>query len=246
MPAARNGSEVLVVIPAYNEEKNIGAVLRSVQALDDPPDVVVVNDGSWDRTEEVARQHGARVLSLPVNLGIGGAVQTGFRYAAVRNYQYAVQLDGDGQHDPREIQRLLEPIRAGKADIVIGSRYVARTGYKAPLARRIGMVILARFISLLIGHPVHDSTSGFRAYNRQAFTFLASHYPTDYPEPEAIVLLARNGFRILEIPVQMHPRLNGESSIDSARSIYYMVKVMLAVFVEALRDRLRATPGVSA
>jgi|YelNatPaOPRAMG01_1025707.scaffolds.fasta_scaffold00043_75 glycosyltransferase involved in cell wall biosynthesis len=236
-------SDVLVVIPAYNEEKNIGPVLRSVHALEDPPDVVVVNDGSLDRTEQVAREHGARVLSLPVNLGIGGAVQTGFRYAVAHGYRYAVQLDGDGQHDPREIRRLLEPVRSGQADIVIGSRYVQRTDYKAPLARRIGMVILAKFISALVGHPIHDSTSGFRAYNREAFTFLAQHYPTDYPEPEAIVLLARNSFRILEIPVQMHPRLNGTSSINSFRSVYYMVKVLLAVLVESLRDRLRPKDG---
>ncbi|MDZ7374231.1 MAG: glycosyltransferase family 2 protein [candidate division KSB1 bacterium] len=238
-------SDVLVVIPAYNEERNIGAVLRSVQSLESPPDVVVVNDGSVDRTEEVARQHGARVLSLPLNLGIGGAVQTGFRYAVAHGYRYAVQLDGDGQHDPRAIEDLLRPVRQGQADIVIGSRYVTRTGYRAPLSRRIGMVILARVISALVGRPICDSTSGFRAYNREAFTFLASHYPTDYPEPEAIVLLARNGFRILEVPVQMHPRLNGESSINSARSIYYMVKVLLAVIVEAVRDRLRSKEATS-
>ncbi len=242
----RKNADVLVVIPAYNEERNIGTVLRKIHSLPDPPDVVVVNDGSADRTSEVARGEGAVVIDLPVNLGIGGAVQTGFRYAVRKGYRYAVQLDADGQHDPEELHRILDPVRAGEVDIAIGSRFVADTGYRAPLMRRVGMVILASFISRIVGCPVRDSTSGFRAYSRQAFTFLAEHYPVDYPEPEAVVLLARNGFRIVEVPVKMHERLNGSSSIDTGRSVYYMIKVLLAVFVESLRARLRAEEGAAA
>ena len=242
----RENADVLVVIPAFNEEKNVGTVLRRIRSLPDPPDVVVVNDGSRDRTGDVARREGARVIDLPVNLGIGGAVQTGFRYAVRKGYRFAVQLDADGQHDPAELHRILDPVRSGEVDIAIGSRFVADTGYRAPLMRRIGMVILAGFISRIVGRPVRDSTSGFRAYNRPAFAFLAEHYPVDYPEPEAVVLLARNGFRIAEVPVKMHERLNGTSSIDTGRSVYYMIKVLLAVFVESLRARLRVEEGAAA
>lgn len=226
---------VLAVVPAFNESAAVGGVVRELLARGDV-DVVVVNDGSSDDTAGTARAAGARVVDLPYNLGIGGAVQSGLLFARDHGYDVAIQVDGDGQHHPGEIDRLLAPLRAGEADLVLGSRYVGKTGYRAPAARRTGMVLFSAVVSLLTGQRLRDTTSGFRASARPVIEYFADHYPRDYPEVESLVLLRRAGFRVREVACEFREREGGESSITAARSVYYMVKVMLALFVGMFRS----------
>ncbi|MDQ7062996.1 MAG: glycosyltransferase family 2 protein [candidate division KSB1 bacterium] len=228
--------DTLIIIPAFNEQENIGRVIREIRDTGYPVDVVVINDGSTDATARVAREAGAVVINLPFNLGIGGAVQTGFKYALRHGYEYAIQLDGDGQHVAAEIRKILDPVKGGEADMAIGSRYLAETDYKTPLMRRLGMLVFSFVNSALVGQKITDNTSGFRAFSRRAILFLAKYYPADYPEPEAVVVLGRNGFKIKEVPVRMRPRAAGESSINAFRSVYYMVKVLLAIFVDVFKS----------
>lgn len=235
---------LLVIIPAYNEEESLGRVIQSVREAVPTADVVVINDGSTDATPHIAEDHGAALVSLPYNLGIGAAMQTGFLFARERGYDVAVQVDGDGQHDPREIEALLTALRAGNADVVIGSRYLEDRGYVTPKLRRLGIVILAAVISLVTRRRITDPTSGFRALNRRAIAFCAADYPFDYPEPESVVQFCRAGLRIKEIPVTMNPRYGGQSSITPLRSAYYMVKVILAILIGLLRQRPRAAEEV--
>jgi hypothetical protein len=227
----------LIIIPALNEEKNLPIVVNSIRESCPDFHIVVIDDGSTDNTKAVAERLGCDVVSLPFNLGIGAAVQTGFLFAKEHGYDIAVQVDADGQHLPEEIGKLIEPIRKDELDVVIGSRYVTTTNYDTPFFRRLGMIILSAVNSLILGKKVTDTTSGFRAYNRKAIHFLAENYPDDYPEPEAIVLLARNGFRIGEVAVSMRKRVTGSSSITPVRSIYYMIKVLLAIFVDIFRKK---------
>lgn len=235
---------ILIVIPAYNEEDSLGRVLRNVREAIPLADIVVVNDGSVDATAEIADGYGATVLSLPFNLGIGSAMQTGFLFARDRSYDIAVQVDGDGQHDPREIPALIEHLRTNSADVVIGSRYIEDRGYITPKLRRIGIVILSGLISLLVGKRVTDPTSGFRAMNRRTLHFCADDYPFDYPEPESVILFKRAGLEIEEIPVTMNPRYGGQSSITPLRSAYYMVKVIMAILIDLLRTPKRVVGEV--
>jgi glycosyltransferase involved in cell wall biosynthesis len=227
--------KILVIIPAYNEADSIGEVIGRARTSAPGADVVVIDDGSTDATAAIAQEAGALVVSLPYNLGIGGAVQTGYVFAAEMGYDIAVQVDGDGQHDPAEIAEIVAPLLAGQADVVIGSRYIEDRGYITPFLRRLGIFLLASIVSLIIRQRVTDTTSGFRAVNRRVIEFCAREYPRDYPEPESVVLFWRAGFRVREIPVTMNPRYGGESSITSMRSFYYMVKVLLAIFIGLLR-----------
>jgi hypothetical protein len=228
---------VLVIVPAYNEAASIGRVIADLQEQQLPCDILVVNDGSTDATSQVARNAGrVQVIDLPKNLGIGGAVQTGFKYAARQNYQTAVQFDSDGQHLAGEVPKLLARLAAGGVDMVIGSRFLdGERGYRSTALRRLGILVFTGVNSLLIGQLVTDNTSGFRAYNRRAIEFLARHYPVDYPEPEAVILLGRNGFAITEVQTRMVGRQGGRSSIAGLRGGYYMVKVLLAIIMTALR-----------
>lgn len=227
--------KTLVIIPAYNEEDSIAHVIGLIHEHVPWADIAVINDGSVDRTGEIAEACGAFVLHLPHNVGIGAAVQTGFIFAARNGYQIAVQNDGDGQHDPREIPLLVgDQVKSG-ADVVIGSRYIEDRGYITPLVRRFGIVILARLISLVTRQHFTDPTSGFRASNRRAIRLCANFYPHDYPEPEAVVLLHRAGLRLREIPVTMNPRYGGTSSITPFKSGLYMVKVLLAILLDLIR-----------
>jgi glycosyltransferase involved in cell wall biosynthesis len=226
----------VAIVPALNEEGSVGSVIDELRAFDPGLEVVVVDDGSIDRTREVAASRGARVLRLPFNLGIGGAVQTGFRYAWEQGFDVAVRVDGDGQHDPRELDRVLEPVLAGDADIAVGSRFSApSTGYRSSRSRRIGIRLLAWTVSALVRQRVTDTTSGFQAVNRLGIRLFAADYPHDYPEVEATVLLYKHRLRLQEVPVSMRARESGRSSITAVHSVYYMVKVLLAIFVAIFR-----------
>jgi glycosyltransferase involved in cell wall biosynthesis len=221
----------VAIVPARNEEACVGSVVTEIRAFDPDMEIVVVDDGSGDRTAAVARAAGARVVRLPFNLGIGGAVQTGFRYALEHGFQLAVRLDGDGQHDPQELAALLEPVLAGRADIAVGSRFSGAEAYRSTFARRIGIRLLARLVSLLVRQRVTDTTSGFQAVNRRGIALFAADYPHDYPEVEAVVMVHRHRLRLEEVPVRMRERAGGRSSIRAGHSIYYMLKVSLALFV---------------
>jgi glycosyltransferase involved in cell wall biosynthesis len=225
----------IAIVPAFNEEHTVARVIAEIRAFDPGFAIVVVDDGSTDRTAVVAERLGVQVLRLPFNLGIGGAVQTGYQYALDNGFELAVQVDGDGQHNPQEIARLVDPILEGKADMVVGTRFVEGGGYRGTRLRRVGIHLFAGVVSLMVGQRVTDTTSGFRAVNRKGIRLFAADYPHDYPEVEATVLLARHRLRMVEVPVVMRIRETGSSSITALRSVYYMVKVLLALFIGLFR-----------
>jgi glycosyltransferase involved in cell wall biosynthesis len=227
---------ILAILPAFNEEKNVGQVIAEIKKQRLGIDILVVNDGSSDKTSQVARRAGALVIDLPVNLGIGGAVQTGFIYARDQAYDFAFQIDADGQHRGDQIKSILDPVLAKKVDVSIGSRFLGKGKYQPSFLRKIGMRIFEFVNSNLAGQKITDNTSGFRAYNFKAIKLLAEHYPDDYPEPEAVIILARNGLKIKEIPVKMRGRLSGTSSITFLRSAYYMVKVLISILASRFRE----------
>jgi hypothetical protein len=232
-----------VIIPAYNEARSLPDVLREVRAAAPGFDLLVVNDGSADDTSEVARSEGCAVLDLCFNLGIGGAVQAGFKYAVEGGYDVAVQVDGDGQHPADQIQALSRHILEKGCDMAVGSRYLAPERYEGGRLRRLGNAVLSRMCSLLSGQRVTDCTSGFRAYSARALAYLAHRYPADYPEPESIVLLARQGMHIREVPVKMRERRYGRSSITGVRPLYYMTKVGLALALDIIKEAPRRREG---
>ena len=229
-------ARALAIVPARNEAGAIGGVVDEIRRRHPGFDVVVVDDGSTDETAAIAAARGAAVVRLPFNLGIGGAVQTGFRYALEHGYELAVRLDGDGQHDPAELGKLLGPVERGEADVVTGSRFVpGASGYRPPLARRFGIVFFARLVSLLTRQRVTDTTSGFQALSREGIALFAADYPSDYPEVEATVLVYKHRLRLVEVPVRMREREHGASSIGVLSSVYYMLKVTLALFLAMVR-----------
>lgn len=227
---------VLVIIPAYNEEKNLPGVIQKIKSSYDA-DILVIDDGSCDLTYETALKEGAKAVSLPFNLGIGGAVQTGYIYANNNGYDIAIQVDGDGQHDPAYLEQLISPLISERYDMVIGSRYIQETAYRSSVYRRAGMLFFSWLIFVLTGKRIKDTTSGFRAVNRRTIEYFSTSYPTDYPEVDVIVRLFRKNCRILEVPVEMKERQGGKSSITPLKSFYYMVKVSLALLINALRSR---------
>ena len=246
-PFSERGS-CLAVVPAYNEQATVVRVIESLRKQAPQLDVVVIDDGSTDDTALLAEQAGARVLRMPFNLGIGGAVQTGFKYADENGYDYMVQVDGDGQHDPAEIPKLFAAARGPKrGDMICGTRFATDTGYIAPVSRRTGIHLFAFLLSRLLRQPVTDPTSGFRLYNRRAISLFARDYPHDYPEVEAVLMLHHHRLTMQEVPVRMFQRGGGVSSITgSGKSIYYMVKVLLALFVGLGRRRAVPEPGEAA
>lgn len=223
--------KVLLIIPAYNEAENIEKVINNIVQNYPQYDYVIVNDGSRDDTEEICLKNHYQVLNLPLNLGIGGAVQTGYRYALKNHYDIAIQIDGDGQHDIAYVEKLIEPIISGRADITIGSRFIEREGFQSSVTRRMGISLLSGLIHVLCLKKVRDVTSGFRAVNEKFIKIYAENYPSDYPEPEAIVAAIMHRGKIAEVPVIMKERAGGSSSINLKRSVYYMIKVTLAILV---------------
>jgi glycosyltransferase involved in cell wall biosynthesis len=229
--AHQEAHRCLAIVPAFNEAATIAEVVSEIRDYDPAFEVLVVDDGSTDATGAVAEAAGARVLRLPVNLGIGGAVQAGYLYAFQHGFDLAAQVDGDGQHDASQLGRLLEPILSREADLVIGTRFVGEQTYRAPLGRRLGIGLFATLVSLRVRQRMTDTTSGFRAVNRRGIRLFAADYPHDYPEVESVVTAARGDLRVREVPVAMRQRAAGRSSITTFRSFYYVVKVLLALFV---------------
>ncbi|AET70698.1 glycosyl transferase [Desulfosporosinus orientis DSM 765] len=230
--------KILAIVPALNEADNIGSVVQNLRSTSPWLDVLVIDDGSTDETAEIARTHGAKVISLPVNLGIGGAVQTGFIYALKNQYDVALQVDGDGQHRGEEIKKLVDPILLGETDVTIGSRFLEKTSYKSAWPRRLGIYLLSKTIQSVVRRNFTDPTSGFRAYNQKALRIVSAHYSTDYPEPDAIVTLLKNRLHLIEVSVEMDPRLSGNSSITPFKSGYYMFKVSLAIILNSMMSRI--------
>lgn len=237
--------KVCIIIPCYNEQDNLAEVVKETSSCNKDATILVVNDCSSDATASVARSiPEIELIDLPCNLGVGGAVQTGFIYASRRDFNYAVKLDGDLQHPPEFISAMINELKTGKIDIIIGSRFIDKVGFQSSFTRRIGIKILKLWGKLLTGEDFTDPTSGFRAYNRKAIDFMARHYPSfDYPEPEEIVLAQKNGLIAREMAITMRPRKAGKSSISSSFSFYYMLKVSMAMFFIALRAPVKSKYG---
>lgn len=223
--------KVLIIIPAYNESKNIEKVVDNLVKNYPQYDYLVINDCSTDNTEDILRNRNYHYISLPVNLGIGGGVQSGYIYAVQNDYDIAIQMDGDGQHNPAFIEKLIMPIICKEADITIGSRFIDKKGFQTSFLRRLGNKFISLVIKLCCGVSATDTTSGFRASGKEATKFFSSNYAQDYPEPEAIVSAALNGFKMKDVAVEMNERMGGVSSINAKRSVYYMIKVSLALII---------------
>ena len=229
----------LVIIPAYNESDSIVDTIRNIQKKAPDFDYVVINDCSKDNTLQLLKDNHINYLNLPVNLGIGGAVQTGYKYALENEYDLAVQVDGDGQHDPSYLNKLAEVMETQHADMVIGSRFIENQGFQSTFMRRMGITYFTKMIKILTGKTITDPTSGFRMANKEVIAIFAREYPRDYPELESIVSLLRMGKTIVEVPVEMKERQGGISSIRFSNSIYYMIKVSLAILIECTRKKER-------
>jgi glycosyltransferase involved in cell wall biosynthesis len=229
----------VAIVPALNEERTIAQVIDEIRTHDPNLEIVVVDDGSSDRTAHLAAQHGAHVISLPFNLGIGGAVQTGYRYALMEGFDVAVQIDGDGQHDPSQLGILLKALVETDADIVIGSRFAGVGTYRSTFTRRLGIRIFSRIVSLIIGQRITDTSCSFRAVGRRGIALFSADYPHGFLETvEATAVAAKHGLRIVEIPVQLRERASGRSTLTHSLSIVYSIKVLVAIFVALFRRNL--------
>lgn len=226
--------KILLIIPAYNEQDSILNTIADIKDNGGDVDYIVINDCSTDATKSILRQSEVPFLDLPINLGIGGGVQTGYRYAQENNYDIAIQFDGDGQHCAAYLQDLIAPIVAGDADITIGSRFIRKEGFQSSGIRRLGINFLSSLIYLLCGTKIYDVTSGMRAVNKEMIAFFAREYAQDYPEPEAILAASLAGARISEVAVQMRERSGGVSSINALKPIYYMIKVSISLIISRL------------
>jgi glycosyltransferase involved in cell wall biosynthesis len=226
---------VLVIVPAHNEEDSLPGTLAEVREKAPGVDVLVVDDGSRDATSGAALEAGVHVVRHPVNLGVGGALQTGFRWAVAHGYDIGVQLDADGQHDPSYLGILLAPVVEGRCDVSIGSRFVEATGYRAPINRRLGMMLFQAVVKLAIGRRITDTTSGFRAYSRPVMQVCQHDFPNDFPDAPLLIGLARRGFRLDEVPVVMRERQAGQSFYTLGKQLYYPYKNLLASLMALIR-----------
>ena len=226
----------LIIIPAYNESASIENTVRDIQTKAPDFDYVVINDHSTDNTLNILKQNQINYINLPANLGIGGAVQTGYLYAYENGYDTAVQVDADGQHDPKYLSMMLDTMKKENADMIIGSRFIENKGFQSTFARRIGITYFTKLIHMLTGTTITDPTSGLRMGNRKVIELFARDYPRDYPEPESVVTLLKKGMNVKEVPVMMRERQGGVSSINLKKSVYYMVKVTIAILIENHRQ----------
>jgi glycosyltransferase involved in cell wall biosynthesis len=242
--AALAAGRVLVVVPAYNEEESLGPTLRGISRELPAARLVVISDCSTDRSAEVARAEGAAVVELPCNLGYGGAVQTGFKYALAHGFDFVVQMDADGQHDPRSAAALLDHVARNEVDVAIGSRFLGQSNYHIPMLRRLGMAVFASIVAFVTRRQLSDPTSGFQAMNGAVVRFFArDNYPTDFPDADTVILLVLSGFRVREVPVVMQARTAGSSMHSNGNSLYYVAKIMLSILMVLLRRRrLRVRP----
>lgn len=227
----------LVIIPAYNEEASIEGVIGKIDGRYKDIDYLVVNDCSKDETKAILTKGNFCHINLPINLGIGGGVQAGYLYAVEQGYDITIQMDGDGQHNPEYIPSLIAPIENGQADMVVGSRFIEKQGFQTSKMRRAGIQWINMVIRVCCGNKITDATSGFRACSKEMTKFFSNNYAQDYPEPEAIVSASRNGYRVLEVPVVMNERQEGESSINGFKSLYYMIKVTLSLLIYRFESR---------
>jgi len=237
-------SRLLVLIPAFNEAGKIVEVLERVRSVVPDSGILVVNDGSSDTTAELAVRAGALVVSHPFNLGYGVTIQTGYKYALNSGYDLVVQIDGDGQHDPQYIPKLLEPIMSGAADFVIGSRFLGETGYIPSLPRRMGMLLFRKIVTTVIRQPISDCTSGYQAFGRKVLhLFCRDVFPVDYPDADVLITLHRAGLRIGEVPVKMYANQEGKSMHSGFKPMYYVFKMLLSIVVTLLRNKKFYTGG---
>lgn len=227
----------LIIIPAYNEEDNIKRIVEDIKNTTKGYDYIVINDCSTDKTAQICSKNNIKSINLSINLGIGGAVQTGYLYAFKNNYDIAIQIDGDGQHDPKYLDDLTTPIEQNRADITIGSRFIQKEGFQSSRLRRIGITYFKWLIKTLSGTKITDATSGFRACNAKIIEYFSKNYPKDYPEPESIMMVEHEGFRVMEVPVVMRERTGGVSSIRRLKSAYYMIKVSIAIFIARFKPQ---------
>lgn len=231
-------NRLLVIIPAYNEGGKIGQVVWSIRQEVPGCDILVINDGSRDDTADNAAVAGAFVLTHPINMGYGVAIQTGYKYARENSYEYLVQIDGDGQHDPAFIARLVEPVLSGETDLVVGSRFREEESYRPSFSRRLGILFFRKLVSIIIGREITDPTSGYQAMNREVIRFFTSDiFPCDYPDADVLVSLNLAGFRVREIPVRMYANAEGKTMHSGMKPLYYMFKMCLSIFVTLLRNR---------
>lgn len=243
---------VLLIIPAYNESESLPSTLKEVRTYCEAEhsftlEYIVINDGSTDNTVGVCKAHNIEMIDLPFNLGIGGAVQTGYLFAHKQDFDFAVQYDGDGQHDIAYLEALLQPVLSNQCDMAVGSRFInSNSRFQSTFSRRIGIQILSRILRICTGLHCTDPTSGFRAANKQAIAFLAENYPVDYPEPESLAELKKRRFRIQDVAVEMRERAKGVSSISPLKSVYYMIKVSLAIVCQGLQRSSNANAGKDA
>lgn len=231
--------KTILIIPAHNEAENIGGVIAEIAALKLPTDLLVVDDGSSDRTASIAERRGARVVRLPFNLGYGAAVQTGLLYAATNGYDACVLIDGDAQHDPKYIPALLAPLAAGEADLALGSRFLGRADYSIPLGRRLGMIVFSKLASVFTHQQITDPTSGFQAIGSRLMKFFVNdNYPYDFPDADTLIRLYFAGFKIKEVPVTIRPRVHGASMHGPAQSLYYAYKMFFSIFIALTQRRM--------
>jgi glycosyltransferase involved in cell wall biosynthesis len=228
----------LIIVPAYNEEQNIEKTIEAILHESKNFDYVIINDCSTDRTRQICEAKGYNIVNLPINLGIGGAVQTGYRYAVKYGYDMAVQVDGDGQHNPEFLDKMAEYLEKNNFDMVIGSRFIKKEGFQSSKLRRVGIYFFSKLIKVVTGVTITDPTSGLRMVGRNVLNIFSRDYPKDYPEPESVVAILNRGMSIAEIPVIMEERNGGVSSISLKKSVYYMVKVSLAILFEKIRKEI--------
>ena len=225
----------LIIIPAYNEAENIVKTVEAIKEKAKGFDYIIINDCSTDQTKNICEENGYNIINLTINLGIGGAVQTGYKYAYNQDYDIAVQVDGDGQHDPLFLDVMAQYLEEHSADMVIGSRFIEKKGFQSSKARRIGIVFFTKLIKIMTGATITDPTSGLRMVGRNVIELFSNDYPRDYPEPESVVAILRRHMKVIEIPVVMKEREGGVSSISLKKSVYYMIKVTLAILIERIR-----------